>query len=116
MKISRQEFQELFEKEINITALTSPEKIEKNEKLSLFVHRNHIIENKAVPLPDTTIELKGFDLVITAIGSRAEKIPEEEHIIMAGDCKEGASTLVEALASGQKAANELINQLNLKDK
>ena len=111
MKISRQEFQELFEKEINITALTSPEKIEKNEKLSLFVHRNHIIENKAVPLPDTTIELKGFDLVITAIGSRAEKIPEEEHIIMAGDCKEGASTLVEALASGQKAANDLINKI-----
>ena len=115
MKISRQEFQELFEKEINITALTSPEKIEKNEKLSLFIHRNHIVENKAVALSDTTIELKGFDLIITAIGSRAEKAMENEKIIMAGDCKEGSSTLVEALASGQKAAQKLIYNIEKKD-
>ena len=115
MKISRQEFQELFEKEINITALTSPEKIEKNEKLSLFIHRNHIVENKAVALSDTTIELEGFDLIITAIGSRAEKAMENEKIIMAGDCKEGSSTLVEALASGQKAAQKLIYNIEKKD-
>ena len=115
MKISRQEFQELFEKEINITALTSPEKIEKNEKLSLYVHRNHIVENKAVPLPDTTIELKGLDLIITAIGSRADRVTEGEKIILAGDCKEGSSTLVEALASGQKAAQKLIYNIEKKD-
>ena len=107
--------EELFEKEINITALTSPEKIEKNEKLSLFIHRNHIVENKAVALSDTTIELKGFDLIITAIGSRAEKAMENEKIIMAGDCKEGSSTLVEALASGQKAAQKLIYNIEKKD-
>ena len=115
MKISRQEYQELLEKEINITALSSPEKVEKNEKLSLFIHRNRIVENKAVALLDTTIELKGFDLIVTAIGSRAEKITENERIIMAGDCKEGSSTLVEALASGRKAAQEFINRQENKE-
>ena len=95
--------------------MSSPKKIEKNEKLSLFIHRNHIVENKAVSLPNTAIELKGFDLIITAIGSRADRVTEGEKIILAGDCKEGSSTLVEALASGQKAAQELINNIEKKD-
>ena len=65
------------------------------------------------PLPGAVIELTGFDLVITAIGSRADAKINDNRIIYAGDCKHGGSTIVEALASGRDAARLLDDRLSL---
>ena len=107
MRISRPEFLELIDHGINLNGMTSPERIEQNSSgLSLFVHRNHFDGERWQPLPDSTISLPYFSLIIRAIGSRAdEKLPDDPRIIYAGDCKTGGSTIVEAIASGRAAAD-----------
>lgn len=113
MRVSKSEFLELIEHNISLNGMMSPEKLEKNgEKLSLWVRRNFAENGKWKPLPESSIELPYFDLVIRAIGSRADsKMETNPNIVYAGDCKTGGSTIVEALASGRVAANELIATL-----
>lgn len=113
MRVSKTEFLELLELGISLNGMTSPEKLEKHgDKLSLFVRRNFCENGKWQPVPESSIKLPYFDLVIRAIGSRADRKNEEiPTIIYAGDCKTGGSTIVEALASGRAAAEELIATL-----
>ncbi len=110
MRISKHEYLDIIDKKINVLSLTSPQKIVKdNDKLTLFVCRNNLIDGKAQPIENSTAKLTGFDLVITAVGSRADaKENDNPNIIYAGDCLNGGSTLVEALASGKKAATDII--------
>ena len=63
-----------------------------------------IIEGKCVDNPDIEHKVEVFDLVIRAIGGTKIAIEENSKIICAGDCKNGATTVVEAVASGIKAA------------
>lgn len=108
MKITRNEIFELMDKQIDFTTMTSPEKIEmKDGLLSLYTHKNHFVDGKLEPLPNSTIERPGFALVIKAVGSFAERFSDGEKIIYAGDCKHGGSTVVEAIASGREAAANL---------
>ena len=107
MRISKHEYLELINKKINVLTLSSPQKIVKNnDKLTLYVCRNNLIDGKAQMIENSTAALTDFDLVITAVGSRADaKENDNPDIIYAGDCLNGGSTLVEALASGKKAAS-----------
>lgn len=112
MRISKPEYFELLNRQINITPLTSPDKFEKKQgKVSLYVHKNHFVSGKLAALPQSTIELPDYDLVIKAVGSWADPKVEDSRIIYAGDCKNGGSTIVEALASGRAAAMLMLEQL-----
>ena len=105
MRISNLECLELLNRQVNIYPMSSPEKVEQeNGLLSLIIHKNHFVDGKLTPLPNSSIKLPGFSLIITAIGSRADEKIDDERIIYAGDCKNGGSTIVEAIASGQSAA------------
>ena len=106
MRISKHEYLELIDKKINVLTLTSPQKIVKDgDKLTLSVCRNNLIDGKAHLIENSTAALTDFDLIITAVGSRADaKEDDDKDIIYAGDCLNGGSTLVEALASGKNAA------------
>jgi dihydropyrimidine dehydrogenase (NAD+) subunit PreT len=105
MKISKKEYMELIDYQVDISVLNSPQKIEKKGKtFSLFVGKNHFIDGKIEQVPNSTIELPSFSLIIKAIGSRADPKIENERIIYAGDCKHGGSTIVEAISSGRSAA------------
>ena len=112
MRIYKNEYLELLKRQVNISSLMSPDKIVmKDGKLSLFVHKNYFDGEKWLPIPNTGIELPGYDLIIKAVGSRADLKVSHEKIIYAGDCKTGGSTIVEAIASGRSAAyalNEII--------
>lgn len=111
MRISQSEYLSLLQNEINITALSSPEKITPDENgLTLYIHKNQYIGNHWQSIPETMIALKGFTYVISAIGSRAESKVIHDRIIYAGDCKTGGSTVVEAIASGREAAHILQNK------
>lgn len=113
MRISNLECLELLNRQVNIYPMSSPKKIEqKNGTLSLIVHKNHFVDGKLTPLPDSSFELPGFSLIITAVGSRADEKIDDARIIYAGDCKNGGSTIVEAIASGQSAADLLDKQLS----
>ena len=106
MKISKTEYLELLYHQINISPLCSPEKIEKHDDgLLLQTHRNRYDNGKTEPLPDSSVRLPGFALIIKAVGSYAERIT------YAGDCKTGGSTIVEAIASGRTAAAMLAEKL-----
>ncbi|MBQ9817589.1 MAG: FAD-dependent oxidoreductase [Proteobacteria bacterium] len=110
MRISKKEHMELLEHKINANGMMSPEKIEKNgDLLKLWVRRNVFDGEKWTALPNSTIALPYFDLVIRAIGSRADEKNESiPTLIYAGDCKTGGSTIVEAIASGKNAAEAMI--------
>ena len=110
MRVSKAEYLELIDHKINLSGMTSPEKIEAHGELkTLWVRRNifdgerwHGLENSSIPLPY-------FSLIIRAIGSRADEKTENcDRLIYAGDCKTGGSTIVEAIASGRTAAAELM--------
>ena len=108
MRIYKNEYLELLKRQVNISSLTSPEKIiQKNGNLSLFVHKNYFDGEKWLPIPNTSIELPGYSLIVKAVGSRADLKVTNEKIIYAGDCKTGGSTIVEAIASGRAAAYSL---------
>lgn len=108
MRISQSEYLSLLQNEINITALSSPEKIvQAKEGLTLFIHKNQCVDNHWQCIPETAVALKGFTYVISAIGSRAEPKVIHDRIIYAGDCKTGGSTVVEAIALGREAAHIL---------
>ena len=112
MKISKTEYLELLYHQINISPLCSPEKIEKRDDgLLLQTHRNRYDNGKTDPLPDSSVRLPGFALIIKAVGSYADDKIEDERIIYAGDCKTGGSTIVEAIASGRTAAAMLAEKL-----
>ena len=112
MKISKTEYLELLYHQINISPLCSPEKIEKHDDgLLVQTHRNRYDNGKTEPLPDSSVRLPGFALIIKAVGSYADDKIEDERIIYAGDCKTGGSTIVEAIASGRTAAAMLAEKL-----
>lgn len=109
MRITKAEYLELLRREIDISPLTSPIQIEKfGNQYHMSVCKNKLIDGKAVALEDTTIKLPEFDLIIKAVGSRADKKLEHEKIVYAGDCQIGGSTVVQAVASGRAAATQIV--------
>jgi NADPH-dependent glutamate synthase beta subunit-like oxidoreductase len=113
MRISKAEHLELLEREIDISPMTSPDKIElDSDKFTLYVHKNRFVDGKLTPIENSSLKLSGFSLVIKAIGSRADSKIEDERIIYAGDCKTGGSTIVEAISSGMAAAELILEHIN----
>ncbi len=113
MRISKQEYLEIINQEINVNTLSSPKKIEKETdgQLCLYVCKNQYNNNLLEEIPNSTAKLEGFDFVVTAIGRRAEPKIDDSRIIYAGDCLTGGSTLVQALASGREAAELMADRL-----
>ena len=108
MKVTKKEMEELLNRQIDLMTTTRVCKVEKNaEKLDIYTCSTQPGERGYEDLPDSVVKRQGFDLIIKAIGSRAEKPIEHANIIYAGDCKIGGSTIVEAVASGVDAAKML---------
>ncbi len=112
MKISIKEMEELLKQRIDIVTTTRICKIEKKKDVfNVYTCSTRAGEKGYEDIVDSLIERDNFDLVIKAIGSRAEKPVKDEHIIYAGDCKTGGSTIVEAVASGLDAAKLMHKKL-----
>lgn len=111
MRITEAEHLELLRCEIDISPLTSPVKIEQaGDKYVMTICKNKVAEGKACALDSTEIKLPSFDLIIKAVGSRADEKTEHEKIIYAGDCQTGGSTVVQAVASGRVAARKILEK------
>ena len=112
MRVTGEERKSLLEAGVDLTTMTRIKKIGKDgNMLTLYTAKNRFTMGKLEEIPDTTIARPGFSLVIKAIGSTAQRQEDTDKIIYAGDCKHGGSTIVEALASGKKAAQDLDNKL-----
>ncbi len=112
MRISMKEMDELLRKQIDIVPTTRICKVEKdNDVFRVYTCSTRAGDSGYEDIPNSLIERDKFDLVIKAIGSRAEKPVEHESIVYAGDCKIGGSTIVEAVASGLDAAKLMHKKL-----
>ena len=108
MKISTAEHLDLLEYEIDVSTMTSPQKVqEKDGLLYLYTCHNMFVDGQLSPQDHSQIIRGGYRYIIKAIGGQVEKFAEDERIFYAGDCKSGGSTIVEALASGQMAAQKV---------
>ena len=111
MRITTAERQSLIENGIDITTMTRPVKIEKeNDDLTLWTTKTCFnSDGKLEDIPNTLTPRSGFKYIILALGStRKEDINEQPNIIYAGDVVLGGSTAVQAIADGKKAAQKLM--------
>jgi len=117
MPLTAHERQQLLDLQVDITTRTRVLGIRPaGKKFTLRTAKLEPIPGKADAralreIPGTTVKRPGFDLVVLAIGSTWSGADKNKKIIplvfYAGDCVEGASTVVEAAASGKNAANEI---------
>ena len=113
MRITAAERDSLLQAAVDITAMTKPLKIEKSgDKLIVDTIKTEFDEQgKLVEVAGTQIRRNNIDLVITALGSdRAEEPLENAKIIYAGDFITGGSTAVQAVASGKKAIDMIVER------
>lgn len=115
MRISKNEFEWLRTNNIDVTTMTRITKvIKEDEKLTAFVCKTQFNEaGKLEDVENSEIARKGFDLIVSALGSTSNNLPNEsKNIVLAGDCVNGSSTAVEAVASGKDAAHKLLKNLS----
>ena len=108
MRLTAEERIWLLDKMVDITSMTRVKKIEETKgTYTLHTCKTRFNGTKLEDIPGSTIKRPGFAHVIMAVGSIADPKTEAEKVLYAGDCSHGGSTIVEAVASGKNAANEL---------
>ena len=114
MRITPKERAALLKMGADITTMTRVAKIVKEQgKLTAYTLKTKFnSEGKLVDEEDTQIPRRGYDLIVSALGAERERQPKvAENVFYAGDYLNGSSTVVEALASGKKAAADVIRGL-----
>ena len=108
MRMSESEREELKAYGMDIIPLTRVIKVKKQTKgFSCSLCRTQIIDDKCADNTALPINEEQYDLVIKAIGGSKIAIQENPRILCAGDCKNGATTVVEAVSSGIETAEKL---------
>ena len=114
MRMGLDDYADLIDNGINVTTMTRVAKIEKQEENLLTAHTVKTCFNadgKLEDIPNTQIARPDFALIILALGSSCrENKTDNPRVIYAGDCVNGGSTAVEAVASGKAAAQKFIEQ------
>jgi len=132
MPASLEEIQLARQDGVELMFLTSPIEYDGN---TVILQRNKLVNNKAVKT-DETFKLQ-VDTIINAIGTKVDdiglirnKIPQDEYgyaiinafnetkledVYVAGDCKEGAKTVVKAIADAKKITIDILAKLNLEN-
>ena len=115
MRMGLDDYAELIDNEINVTTMTRVSKVVLSGNTSLTAHTIKTRFNSAGKLediPNTETARPDFALIILALGSscKEEKL-NNPLIVYAGDCINGGSTAVEAVASGKAAAQKLLEQI-----
>ena len=112
MRIMARDQEELAQEGIMVHELSSVTQIaDANGHFSLQVVSNRINDaGKAEACAGTEKQLMGYDLIIQALGAYypKDKIPQDS--IIAGDMTGVCGTVVQALASGQAAAQKVIEE------
>lgn len=131
MPADKEEIKALLDEEIKLIELTVPEQIlQSGNKLKLIctkvklLHSENDKRGRLEKIPNSESELF-FDSIITAIGqdvdidfynTSSSEISKnfEENILIGGDFKRGADSLINAIADGKEAANSIISRENQK--
>ena len=122
MPLTDNERKEILEYGIDVTTRSKVKEIKvKDGKIAGLVSAKVALTGKKFSLKDI-VEIDGTDnkrnefaQVIYAIGNRSSvKVENGDNIFTAGDCKNGPTTVVEAVASGKNTALEVDAFLNKK--
>ena len=113
IQISKREIDEIFKFKININSRSKiKEIITKNRKIIGAVFCR--VDEKGNEIKNSQ-RFEEIDIVILAIKNESEfSLKNKEGIFFCGDCIEGSSTVVEAVASGKNCALEIDNYLKNK--
>ncbi len=114
MRITAQERDSLLANRVDISTMTRITRVEGGAAgLTAYTCKTRFnAEGKLEDVPHTEVARGGFTHIISALGSaRAEEPITQENIFYVGDFINGGSTAVEAVASGKKAALEIIDSL-----
>ena len=111
MRLSEKEYIQLIQAKINIQPLYSTiEIIKDGESFVLKLVKNNVKNKQVIPTNEISTH-HNFNLIIKATGSQSS-IPEYNNTLFyTGDCKNGSSSVVQALADGQNTALKLIHTL-----
>lgn len=113
MRIQSTDFEKLKKNGIIVRDLSSVSSIIKTGKtLTLDIIKNHINADGKAEATNTHTILKGYDILIQALGSYFPPKEIPQGFILAGDMTGSCGTVVQALASGRSAAKKLINGEN----
>lgn len=115
MRMGLDDYADLISNDINVTTMTRVAKIEKQKEnlLTAYTIKTRFnADGKLDDIPNTQTARPDFSLIILALGSscRENKI-DNPRVIYAGDCVNGGSTAVEAVASGKAAAQKFMEQI-----
>lgn len=114
MRITAAERQSLLDDAVDITTMIRVTKIEKHgDMLTAYTCKTRFnAEGKLEDIPNTEVARSDFAHIILALGSYSDNLlPESERVGLAGDCANGSSTAVEAVASGKASAEKLLKSL-----
>jgi Pyruvate/2-oxoacid:ferredoxin oxidoreductase delta subunit len=112
MPALKEEIQETIEEKIQIQEKKLVTRIEGQEDGSLKVEIQGAMKRDGKVIPDGEKEQKIFDNVVASIGQIPEfHIEKSDKILMAGDYKTGEGTVIQAIASGKKAAFTILERL-----
>lgn len=113
MRVTNTDREELLTHNIDITTMTRVTEITRQDDGLLTVHtvKTRFKNGRLEDIPGTLIPRPDFALIVKALGSTVTPKTDSENIVYAGDCKNGGSTIVEALASGLDAAKLLAAHL-----
>lgn len=112
MPALKEEIQETIEEKIQIQEKKLITQIEGQENDSLKVEIQGAMKKDGKVVPDGQREQKIFDNVVAAIGQIPEfHVEKSDKILMSGDYETGEGTLIQAIASGKKAAFNILERL-----
>lgn len=114
MRLTPNERNELIDEGIDITPLTRVTKLDKDEEnLYMTTIKTQFDDaGNLIDLPNSKIVRSDFRLVILALGGKKiNSVEVVNNVVYAGDCINGGTTAVEAVASGKNAADELMKQI-----
>lgn len=112
MRITKNEMNELWDRQIDLNPTTRITKVEKNKnKFDVYTCSTQQCGLAYKDIENSEVKRCDFDLIIKAIGSKSDKHIDHEFVIYAGDCKIGGSTIVEAVASGISSSKLLHQKL-----
>lgn len=116
MNIETHEYEVMKEEGVEFCFLASPICIENSNGVATgvrFISNSLTKERSIRPIPDSEFVLEA-DFVIFAIGqmvnndiAKIESSEEKNNCFYAGDCRNGTTTVIDAIADGKKVANKV---------
>ena len=109
MRMPTEDLAEILAYGVKIMPLTRVTEVQKGDNSLICTTCSTTVQDgQCQDVKNSEVEREGFDLLIKATGGGKKNLQDSNKIIAAGDCKNGSTTVVEAVVSGIEAAKKLL--------